>query len=387
MGWAQSVRFPTPEGLAPLLASPGVRSWVLEERFKPTYPSVSLHPPAPHFTPSAESSLRQWLIEAPSRTGLRLDSGLLAWRSDWLYEVNETTTSTALGQAGVCRLSPLNMLSNCLSSRLSLSALPPGWWQRQRPATFSESPLILLSSHNNPNYFHWSTLPGLAPLFLQEYFGLSELENVSIALSHPQGRPFPSFVEPILQLVAPRLPLRIATSIASTTTCRLALQAHSSRVVISPGQLKWWKNRLQHTLGAVHKPWRRLLLSRRHASQRRCCNEQQVHEILAPHGFELVELEPMSVSQQLQLFAQASIVIGVHGAGFTNLVACQPETLIVELLPDDGPYHHYYLMSAVLGLRHGHVVGNPLATKDKDFVVDSASVLEVLSLLSGNKFE
>jgi hypothetical protein len=70
MRWPAAVRYPTPEGLAPLLAAPGVRSWYLQERFQPQQPSVSLQPPAPAFTPAVESSLGQWLIEAPAAAGV-----------------------------------------------------------------------------------------------------------------------------------------------------------------------------------------------------------------------------------------------------------------------------------------------------------------------------
>eukprot|EP00899_Mesostigma_viride_P006057 jgi/Mesvir1/15452/Mv06632-RA.1 len=57
-----------------------------------------------------------------------------------------------------------------------------------------------------------------------------------------------------------------------------------------------------------------------------------------------------SVRQQLRLFQDASLVIGVHGAGLANMVVCQEGTPIVELprLPMHGNYFAH--MAAALGL-------------------------------------
>eukprot|EP00899_Mesostigma_viride_P006059 jgi/Mesvir1/15454/Mv06633-RA.2 len=57
-----------------------------------------------------------------------------------------------------------------------------------------------------------------------------------------------------------------------------------------------------------------------------------------------------SVRQQLRLFQDASLVIGVHGAGLANMVACQEGTPIVELprLPMHANYFAH--MAAALGL-------------------------------------
>jgi hypothetical protein len=381
MRWPAAVRYPTPEGLAPLLAAPGVRSWYLQERFQPQQPSVSLQPPAPAFTPAVESSLGQWLIEAPAAAGLRLDSGLLAWRRQWLYELNPANAPVATRDEGSLSLAPWRLLARRLAGGWCAPALPPGWWQKQRSPLRLGAPLVLLSSHNNPNYFHWATQPGLAPLFLQEHFGLPPLQDAAIALSHRRSRPLPTYVEPLLELLAPDLPRHVAPALASASTCRLALQAHASSVVVSPRQLHWWRQRLKHVLSPVPRPWRRLLLSRRQARNRRCCNEDQLLAALTPLGFERVDLEQRSVQDQWQLFAEAAIVMGVHGAGFTNLVACQPGALVVELVPDQGPYSHYYLMASALGLRHGHLIGKPLDPTSTNFLVDPARLFELLGVL------
>ena len=59
--------------------------------------------------------------------------------------------------------------------------------------------------------------------------------------------------------------------------------------------------------------------------------DKEVSSFLAKHGFETVQAESLSISEQARLFAEAKIVLGPHGAGFTNIAFCKPGTKVVEL--------------------------------------------------------
>ena len=39
----------------------------------------------------------------------------------------------------------------------------------------------------------------------------------------------------------------------------------------------------------------------------------------------------MSLKEQIHIFSKASMVIGIHGGGFTNILFCQPGTVIFEV--------------------------------------------------------
>jgi capsular polysaccharide biosynthesis protein len=101
---------------------------------------------------------------------------------------------------------------------------------------------------------------------------------------------------------------------------------------------------------------------------------------LAPLGFEPLCLETLPVREQLEAFAAAAVVVGVHGAGLTNLVACRPGATVLELLPGEGPFNHYFLMASVLGLRHGHLIGRRPDPACDDFTVDADQLLALLAL-------
>ena len=44
-----------------------------------------------------------------------------------------------------------------------------------------------------------------------------------------------------------------------------------------------------------------------------------------------MQLETLSITEQIALFHQAEIVVGQHGAGFTNLLFSGPQTTAIEL--------------------------------------------------------
>src|SRR5579871_619516 len=78
---------------------------------------------------------------------------------------------------------------------------------------------------------------------------------------------------------------------------------------------------------------RRFVLSRRTAADRRILNEDFLLKSLPP-DFSIVDTAQMQFVEQVVLFQQASVVIGIHGAGLANIVFGSKLT-VVELFPSD----------------------------------------------------
>ena len=342
----------------------GVSSWILEEAFHPRRNSISIKEPVDSLTTDLFISGRQWLYEVTeSSTSFSLNCGLLRWKKACLYESN-----------------PLNHESR--TNFLPKSGnRPPGWWHRDRLSELRPEPLTLLSTHNNPNYFHWLTQPGLAPIFLQSHFNLHEHQDSAIAVSHRPRQFLPKFVEPLLSFAAPKASKFNSLAITSTTSCRFSLQQYDSDVFISPAQLKWLKNLCQTQLRLAVRPWRRTYLSRAKARTRRCLNEQQLIDALRPHGFQTYCLESLTVEEQLRLFSESIIVLGPHGAGFANMIACAASSAIIELLPRPGNYSHYYAMADLLDLQHGHLLATDFDIRTDNFSINPDQLIALLSLM------
>ncbi len=61
---------------------------------------------------------------------------------------------------------------------------------------------------------------------------------------------------------------------------------------------------------------------------------------------------------------QARTVVGVHGAGLTNLAWCAPGTGVLEIISSAHPMPHFRTLADAQGLRYGCVVGESIPPPD-----------------------
>lgn len=104
------------------------------------------------------------------------------------------------------------------------------------------------------------------------------------------------------------------------------------------------------------KPTKKLYISRKGFS-RNIANEESVWSVLKDYGFE--KINPKEVEDCPQLFNEASIIVGPHGAGLTNMIFCQSNTKIIELMPHSHRYTWYLSLAHACGLPyHGLICGD-----------------------------
>lgn len=75
----------------------------------------------------------------------------------------------------------------------------------------------------------------------------------------------------------------------------------------------------------------KIYISRNKARVRKIDNEQAFSQLLDRLGFVTIYLEDLSVFEQARLFHNATIIVGPHGSGFTNLIFSKPNTKVIEL--------------------------------------------------------
>ena len=102
---------------------------------------------------------------------------------------------------------------------------------------------------------------------------------------------------------------------------------------------------------------------------------------LSPYGFQTYCLESLPVEAQFRLFSESAVVIGSHGAGFANMIACAPSSAIIELLPRPGSYSHYYAMADQLDLKHGHLLATDFDPQTDNFSIDPDHLISLLGLM------
>jgi capsular polysaccharide biosynthesis protein len=109
--------------------------------------------------------------------------------------------------------------------------------------------------------------------------------------------------------------------------------------------------------GPIRGGRRRLYVSRRTADARKVLNEDEVSEVLATFGFEEVVADQLSIPEQAETFASASVVVGPHGAGLTNLVFCKPQTKVVEFFAPRYIQPAYFMLANQCRLSYHYLVG------------------------------
>ena len=66
-------------------------------------------------------------------------------------------------------------------------------------------------------------------------------------------------------------------------------------------------------------------------SNRRISNENELRDLLKKIDFDFIKLSEISFLNQINIFYNADIIVGLHGAGFANLSFCKSGTKVVEI--------------------------------------------------------
>ena len=135
--------------------------------------------------------------------------------------------------------------------------------------------------------------------------------------------------------------------------------------------------------GRYRKPHRAIYITRGDAAHRRVVNEAEICDDVAALGFEVVSLSGVPFSKQVEMFAEAKIIVGPHGAGFTNAVFCEPGTVLIEFMPTGRIIDCFERLARIGGLTYHCLVcaetdtgGGPVTN---DHAVDRSSLRDVIA--------
>lgn len=110
-----------------------------------------------------------------------------------------------------------------------------------------------------------------------------------------------------------------------------------------------------HRVSPQHVTSRRVYVSRAKARQRKVINEQEITSMLAKKGFSIVSFEDCDFKEQVVLMRDLEILLGIHGAGLTNMLFMRPGSVVVELQKNpelDEPSVLYRDLAEALGLSY-----------------------------------
>lgn len=152
----------------------------------------------------------------------------------------------------------------------------------------------------------------------------------------------------------------------------------------SPADLRWIRDRIRSNVSENdHSYSNRVYVSRSDADRRRVRNEEELMNTLEKLNFVKYVLSELSFRDQVQLFANADIVVGPHGAGLTNLIY-STDVNVVELLTSKGASEHFFVLANELNHSYEFVlcdpvINNKIPPRHRDMVADPTRVQEVVA--------
>ena len=219
---------------------------------------------------------------------------------------------------------------------------------------------VLIGGPIDGNYYHWvlnwlsrlATLKSLAPDIYHD-------EDVAILMDEAvQASPYADCIRASGVAWSRIIWTRRTTNYLVE---HAVLVSFGNQHAVQPEMVAELRDMLD-ALGANRTGRRRRLWVSRQAlgpHRRRIANIDDVEPVLAKHGFEPVVLERLSLDDQVSLFREAEAIVGVHGAGFTNIIFCPPDCRIVVIESDLNirlkVSNFYSVLSQACGLRYARL--------------------------------
>lgn len=130
---------------------------------------------------------------------------------------------------------------------------------------------------------------------------------------------------------------------------------------------------------------RRFYISRRDSSRRSMTNEGDFERALNDRGIIPIVLSELGLLEKINLFRNAELVIGGHGAGLSHLVFAKPGMRVIEILPTSlaksvmlGVQTCFTRLSTVYGHHHTFVL-QPMDPVTSEWSPDIADINRVLA--------
>jgi len=115
--------------------------------------------------------------------------------------------------------------------------------------------------------------------------------------------------------------------------------------------------------------------------RRRVLNEDLVVSAVSKLGFEPVAGENLSVSQQARIFSEASMIIGAHGAGLTNIVFAEGAKVVEIFRPSVMPLNCYFPLSVVSNNKYWGMISEGDESDCGDVIINIDQLIRTIEFV------
>ena len=99
--------------------------------------------------------------------------------------------------------------------------------------------------------------------------------------------------------------------------------------------IKFWEYMINNipNLSKSNKSYEKIYITRSDSEYRKILNESELIALLKKLNFHIITLSKIDIFDQINIFKNAKVIVGYHGAGFANLVFSYPKTKVIEIHP------------------------------------------------------
>ncbi len=216
-----------------------------------------------------------------------------------------------------------------------------------------DAPVLVLAGAPGSNYSHWCQQM-LPRLDLVDRAGFKRNDFAAIVVN--RGAPF---IEESLRLLGIPLERCIATApdmhLSGNPLVVPSVPRSGNPSPWIPAFLRksFWPT---VEISKVDSP-KRLYISRARARSRKIQNEEELKPLLKEYGFSFFHLEDFPLMQQIQLFANAEVICGVHGSGLTNVFFSRPGSKLIEIYHPQFPEIFWWTSASVSDVEYYFMLG------------------------------
>lgn len=229
-------------------------------------------------------------------------------------------------------------------------------YKNKPPRHFDENALIIPSFWHF-NYHHWliECLPRISRIIDFPF------EKINVIVPDK----LLSFQEQSLELLEVQPDSRI--SLQDNIT-RIKNLIFSSIGVFHPQDINWLRNKFIQQ-NDDHSSDQKIYISREDAENRKVTNEKEVIGLLSSLGFKHYILSNLTFKEQIQLFQSASIIVGPHGSGLSNIIFSDENSTLIEFIPNDKVNVVFWLLANIRNINYTFLSGE-LVNQNRDFNID-----------------
>jgi capsular polysaccharide biosynthesis protein len=88
------------------------------------------------------------------------------------------------------------------------------------------------------------------------------------------------------------------------------------------------------------------------ALSRNISNEELFENKLREIGFNVIHTEDLNIEEKVQIFKSARLVVAIHGAGLTNILTMNVDSIVIELIDKRHFSHCYKALAKILALNY-----------------------------------